>query len=326
MFRRSAALSFNTYGFKNKYPALVSYNKVPWLMLAADSPQLHKLVTGHYAQLLKLASLAPVPHLLVDGHPDHISASRHLYTLPSTIYIVPGVGGSSSSTSADGSNPFAPFGWAGKAVEDSVAMQYYAQLEGSATTTNSALKVRSVVVFKSDDLRLICNAVSFEGGSKIVANSNSTLAQMAAGTSNVTGASGSSLVTLPDFTLYHYFRPNRAPQEMTRPFEKFYRFPAETQTAATVADSVDSKVNGMFTKVNLSVFTSGGGGEKPAWSPVFETPVERSKKIPNSPAGTLTPFARFTPPTSYLPPLPERLAISPGGCFGRRDHQWGTYF
>ena len=159
------------------------------------------------------------------------------------------------------------------------------------------------------------------GGAEVVVRENSSFAQMASASS----ASGSSkAVTLPDFTLYHYFRPNRAPEEMTRPFEKYYRYPVETSTAPTVAAATESRLNGLYTKVNLSVFGAADG--KGSWTPVFDTAVERSKKIPNSAAATLTPPAPFRPPTSYLPPLFDRLAIAPGGCFGRRDHQWGTYF
>eukprot|EP00758_Cryptobia_borreli_P008277 Tbor_TRINITY_DN5377_c3_g5::TRINITY_DN5377_c3_g5_i2::g.4455::m.4455 len=138
MFTRTTAI---LRGYKIKYPELVSYNKVPWLCLAPDSPELHATVTPHYAQLLSLAASVDVPHLLQPQHMN-IPVEKHLHVLPNSLYIIPVSIDNNNNNNVDGKkreasegvpddyvSVFAPYGWSYESLVDSASLQYYGPVE-----------------------------------------------------------------------------------------------------------------------------------------------------------------------------------------------------
>ena len=243
-----------------KYPLLVSYNKLPWNVVRATSAGVHKCITPEYVKLFRVAANAAVPLLVAERHP-FFPAEKVLHLLPGMMYFIPGP-----------QQPLDPaLGWTSAGVMSPTALQYYAQLSGNICDVEGA------TVYKSGDLRLLCNSFTVRNW-KIPVEPNSSIAAL--------GGSGEG-------TFFHYFRPNRPNSELVAPFGKVSgRFPR--------SDTIDS-----FAQVAN-------------WTPKFE-----AKRPSNSRA---TPMPKFVPPTSYLTPPPERLALTPGDAIGRRSLMWGHWF
>ena len=181
-----------------KYPALVSYHQLPWMVVAPHSTRFHETVGEHYAAVLDLASKTVVPGLALDAHPE-VPADRHLHLLPGTVYVL------ALDGAATPLEEWAPFGWEGTDVtEDTNKTAFY------ALSHRDTARVVRVVEFISPDLRLCCNAVAFSRPHTPVA-SRSTLR----GLGDVTETGGR-------FVVFQFFRPNRAPSELLKPLERFY--------------------------------------------------------------------------------------------------------
>lgn len=274
-----------------KYPGLVSYNKLTWKMLAADAPEVHETAAPHYAQMLSLAATTDLPHILNDFHLD-IPEEQWLSALPSSLYILPGV------ASAMGNDPkeFGPYGWPFQHVTDSTALQYYAPVEAAVGAS-----ISDVITYKSPDLRIICNAVVFRPGAKVGYSPNSTFDRVA----KAAGADA----PLPDFVLFHFFRPNRPTAELSFPLRKYFRHPLALPSAATSSSSSSAAAASP-----VDIF-----GLNSKWEPLLDQPATQKRAPLSAPKA-------FRPPTSYLPGLYERLAIKPGDAFGKRSLMWGSYF
>ncbi|EPY19495.1 hypothetical protein STCU_09425 [Strigomonas culicis] len=148
-------------------------------------------VAPYYEQIISLAATTAVPHL---AHAKHqtVAEAQRLRALPGTLYLMKG-------------GAQTPPGFTAHDVADSVALQYYGGLSGTVAP------VAHVRLMVSDDLRLLCLAVTCAGAYRSVAP-RSTLQQV--------GAAAERGDTT--FTLYHYFRPNRPATELTRPLDKYY--------------------------------------------------------------------------------------------------------
>ncbi|CCW60196.1 unnamed protein product [Phytomonas sp. EM1] len=184
-----------------KYPSLVSYNKLPWELINHETPALHMYLAPHYQQLLTLASLVQVPHLAAKSHPV-LGEHQRLQMLPGMVYFLP--------------HDTIPEGFTPHDVADPTAMQYY------GTLTHTIASILRVRLLTSDDLRLLCLAITFEDSLLDVASSS---------TLELVGAGGKSI-----FTFYHYFRPNRPATELTRPLEKYYQHRPQLTMLGSFAD------------------------------------------------------------------------------------------
>lgn len=171
-------------------------------------------------------------------------------------------------------------------------------------------------------------------------------------------------------SLYHYFRPHRSPQELTRPLEHLLALhrpardgvhwcqpsarycgyssstinPNKQQSFCTLLPQDQSEWTMTSPHCQFSTVCDGSGEtlgcveELPLnWEPVLQPPMRTlpSGYLPGSgeqngsnrfqrPWESLMP--KYTPPTSYLMGLAERLAVRPGDCFGRRSLMWGHWF
>lgn len=262
MLRTTPGKLGRRFGYSTKYPSVVSYNKLPWNVVKADSSEVHECCVPEYVKLFRLAAQAQLPQLTLAGHPP-MPADKQLQLLPGMMYFLPG----------KGVEPDAALGWepcSAQLSEDS--LQFYDQL------VRDVCQVKGVNVYKSGDLRLMCTTFTVLNWKVHVAEHSSV--------ADLGGTSSTS-------TFFHYFRPNRPHSELVAAFSRWQAsFPA-----------LDT----------LQAFS------QTTWTPV----LGRRKNDSNVRA---SPMPTFVPPTSYLPPPPERLGISPGGSFGRRSLMWGHWF
>lgn len=150
-------------------------------------------------------------------------------------------------------------------------------------------------------------------------------------------------------TLYHYFRPNRSRQELTKPLERLLALHRPIGEEALWWWSPTSTSSSTHFPSYLSMNTKnasfpgwkGVKDDENDWEPVLQPP-NRSLSSPQSPVlatgneveGNLHRQKRpqksympeYRPPTSYLMGLAERLAVRPGDCFGRRSLMWGHWY
>lgn len=187
MLRGTNTLAKN-FRLSLKYPSLVSYNKLPWEVINHETPALHMHLAPQYEQVLTLAATTNVPHLAQQAHPKVAEAQR-LQVLPGMLYVSAGEALPSGFTAHD--------------VTDPTVLQYY------GTLSHTIAPVRRVRMLTSDDLRLLCIAVTFE---------DTLLSSVRAASLAQVGTGGKS-----PFTLYHYFRPNRPVSELTRPLERYFQ-------------------------------------------------------------------------------------------------------
>lgn len=183
-----------------KYPSLVSYNKLPWEIVNHETTVVHMHLAPQYEQLMTLAASTRVPHLVAKQHPA-VPEAMQLHRLPGTVYLR--------------AEDTTPAGFTAHDVADPLAMQYY------GTLNHAIASVKRVRMMTSDDLRLLCLAITFEG-TYLHTTADSSLAEV---------CSPENL-----FTLYHYFRPNRPVSELTRPLEKFYLHRPQTTMMEAFAE------------------------------------------------------------------------------------------
>ncbi|KAG8342068.1 hypothetical protein ERJ75_001458500 [Trypanosoma vivax] len=266
------------FRYNTKYPALVSYNKLPWELLNHETPQFHMHVAPHYEQIFTLAALTQVPHMVVHRHVE-VPAEHRLRLLPGMLYLM------------DGDN--IPQGFTPSRVLDPTALQYYGGLHAKVA------QVTGVRMLLSEDLRLICNAVTLRGPTRLPVAPHGALALLRNATaSSESGGGGCGDDAMEKdrlFTLYHYARPNRPPSELQ--LDKFYIHAPVT--------------------IGLDEFTSSRNKTGNVWEPRLQAP-KRTRGV--------TPLPAYRPPQSYLMGLAERLAVVPGSCFGRRSLMWGHWF
>ncbi|EKF27374.1 hypothetical protein MOQ_008903 [Trypanosoma cruzi marinkellei] len=189
MFSQSALRLGKRFRYNTKYPALVSYNKLPWEILNHETPEFHRHVAPHYEQIMTLAASTHVPHIVGAKHLE-MPPEHRLRLLPGMFYMLDG-------------DPI-PEGFTANRVLDPTALQYYGRLESLVAP------VQAVRMLISDDLRLICNTVTFQGPLRLPVASYASLASLEA-VKNKANAS---------FTLFHFVRPNRPPSELQ--LEKYY--------------------------------------------------------------------------------------------------------
>lgn len=213
MLRVSGCLRRN-FRSSIKYPALISYNKLPWEVVDHTTVALHMHLAPFYEQVLRLASTTHVPRMVCTQHRS-VPALHRLRVLPGTVYLMPGP----METPAD---------FAAHRVTDPSALQYYGRL--CSTTAARSLQVN---LLTSDDLRLLCLAVHLTlppptaDHTTINTRPPSSLSQLLSAGSH-TSSTDSHTGESRSFTLYHYFRPNRPATELTRPLEQFYVHRADT--------------------------------------------------------------------------------------------------
>lgn len=184
---------------KNRYPSVVSYNRLPWEQLAAHSNQVHEAVSPHYNQLLTLASQRALPQLVKGAH-IQIPQEHQLRLLPGTVYMM------SQAAGTTGAQPIP--GWEKKEVSDSHATQHYGSIE-----LLHNVQVVEVATFVSPDLRIYCNAVTLAPTKGKRAESPLKTSSLGDVTSHADGS----------FTIFQYYRPNRPASEIVKPLMAFYR-------------------------------------------------------------------------------------------------------
>ena len=271
MLSTTRALCSNKFRYHIKYPYVVSYNKFPWMVLTAGTPAVHEHAAQHYEQVLSLAAAVEVPQLVNKFHPE-IPPEKQTRLLPGLLYVLP------RAQSGGEAKELAPLGWDNyKKVGDTAALQHYGAVQRTIGD------IAEVHMFESPDLRLVCNAVTFKNCARTSVAERSSLAALR-------GEDGD----IKDFTLFHFFRPNRPPAEMSRQLQKYY-------VHAPCGPDVERFLN-------------------PAgWTPRLDAPQRGAAAVVSAPA-------KFVPPQSYVMGLAERLAVVPGSCFGRRGLMWGTWF
>ncbi|ESL12032.1 hypothetical protein TRSC58_00206 [Trypanosoma rangeli SC58] len=208
MFTRSAPCLSKRFRYNTKYPALVSYNKLPWEILNHETPEFHMHVAPHYEQILTLAAATFVPHLVSQKHLEVLPEHR-LRLLPGMLYML------------DGDDT--PEGFTANHVVDPTALQYYGRLESLFGS------VKAVRILISDDLRLICNSVTLQGPLRLPVAPYASLASLEA----VTRKPGNY------FTLFHFVRPNRPPSELQ--LEKYYLHVPCASSLAEFASTSNTK-------------------------------------------------------------------------------------
>ncbi|CCD14670.1 unnamed protein product [Trypanosoma congolense IL3000] len=270
MFSGSVCLLSRRFRYNTKFPALVSYNKLPWEVIHHETPQFHMHVAPHYEQVLTLSAKAHVPHIVSDKHVE-VPEGHRLRLLPGLLYVMNG--------------DSMPTGFSVNRVLDPTALQYYGGL------SSKIARVDAVRMLVSEDLRLLCNCVTFRSPAHLTIAPHAALASVQS-LSTATASGGGAIDGC--FTLYHFARPNRPPRELQ--LEKYY---VHAPCAAL-----------------LSEFSSSNSGNN-SWEPRLQSP-RRTARVTALPA--------YRPPQSYLMGLAERLAVVPGSCFGRRSLMWGHWF
>jgi hypothetical protein len=291
------------YRFFKKYPYLVSYNRVPWNLIEAGSEQAHRVAAPLYRRLLLAAAAGPMPTLVASGHPV-VPRELQLQHLPGLYYVVPqsaaqladitAADAAVAASDADaaeasavaGSIPWAPFGWAGGATRDPMALSHYGPLHRDVAA------VRGVYEFRSPDLRMLCTAVVLGPLRTPTGSANAALhkagAKLATSGAEATGAAG--------YVLFHFYRPNRTPKELAAPFRH-------------LKDAVAPE-SGV-----LSALASG------AWTPRLTRPATLAAGARK----TASPMPAISVPSSSPYGLPERDGLRPGDAFGCRSRMWGHW-
>lgn len=270
---RHTCVCLRNFRLAIKYPALVSYNKLPWETLAPDSPSLHRHVAPFYTHVMQLAASAFIPRLVLGSHIE-TESSRRMQLLPGKLYLLRG--------------DEAPRGFTPHLVQEPESLQHYGPLVSAVGS------LASVKLHTSDDLQLLCLQLTFTSPLSIAHQPGSSIAT--AGALKGTESPGEE----PPWSLYHFFRPNRSPTEVTQPLERLLRHTLYTAPIICSSSATSSPQ------------------QEADWVPVLQAPA-RCKS-------TKATMAPYRPPQSYLMGLAERLAVRPGNCFGRRSLMWGHWF
>ena len=272
----SASVHYN-YFYNKKFPNMVSFHKMPWKTIKPGDTSYHTVIAEHLEQTLKVASHIRTPNLFAAEHID-VPEEQWLSLLPNTMYILQQVepiaklpDDLEEETLPEEQLSWAPLGWIGRRLPHHIHVQAYG---GLASRIGD---VDAIHHFTSPDLRLCCSALTI---SKLYnkPDDRSSLAPF--------------YKEKQPFTFFHFYRPNRSPSEITRPFEKYYVHYADLSVLnSIVSDS--------------------------SWTPVLEQPkaAHAKQSVAKMP---------FKTPTTYALGLNDHLGIIPGSCFGTRNNQWGT--
>jgi hypothetical protein len=186
---RATPARLRRFGYSSKYPSVVSYNKLPWNVIRADSSEVHEYCAPQYVKLFRLAAQAMLPQLILPGHP-RVPADKQLQLLPGMMYFLPG----------EGIELDTALGWAPCTAQlPDESLQFYDQL------VRDVCQVSDVNVYKSGDLRLMCTAFTVTRW-KVPVSRGSSLAEL--------GGTGAG-------TFFHYFRPNRPHSELMAAFSRY---------------------------------------------------------------------------------------------------------
>lgn len=278
--------------YNRRYPYLISFHQLPWNTVDAGSEKAHKLLAPHYKRLLELACTRTnlLSKFILDSHPAIGSTDSAHQLLPGLVYGIPLAGypsdlpsnlprsqmtlGSIEQNEKDEKDwmpSWAPKSWTAHRVSDPISLGHYGPID------HHVARVQAVFELKSPDLRLLCNTCFLQLPHKSRnVDKFSIFGQLQA---------QSDIAVL---ALFHYYRPNRPPSELCKPFEKYYS-PA---TDLSILDELSS-----------------GWRETQDTRPLDERPVQ--------------PMAPYVPPVTPQYGLPDREAQLPGDCFGHRDRQWG---
>ena len=300
---RSRILLINQAYQANKFPTLISFNKFPWMIVQPGDSSFHTIMGQHYQQLLALATRRYLPAITPNVnnktgsniHPIHdLPPSKWAFTLPNMHYLIPHVDLKPKETPVILSNeqlpseytpetsyqsylPTPPLDWDQETIEKHLYCHSYGCLE------NSLFGIESVSLYRSPDLKLYANCITFRSKyqNPAVAEENSTIYKVSGNMSH-------------GFSIFHYYRPNRSPAELAKPFIKYYVHLPDIHIIPDQKDWVPQK------QISYS-----------------ERVLKKQKAKPMP----------YEPPTSYLHGLPEKEGIIPGGnCFGSRDLQWGFHW
>lgn len=287
MFRLGKIAKAKSFRLNLKYPSLISYHKLPWETIQHDTTQLHMHAAPHFEQLLTVAATTHIPHLTVEHHPT-VSPAEQLRLLPGVVYL--------KGRGPTGATEL-PEGFTSYTISDPSCLQYYGRLH------RRIAGLQTVQLLTSGDLRLLCLSLHFD---KVLTDAL---------------AEGSSLakVSAPGgFSLFHFFRPNRPANELTRPFEKYFVH----RPTLHLFNSFDSHPLQQKRRDNHPHRPppDDAAAAATSWAPVLQIPRRASGKA------AVTPLPPYRPPQSYLMGLAERLAVRPGDSFGRRSLMWGTWF
>ena len=300
-FRRSHTSSPIHFKYERRYPYLVAFHQLPWNTVEPGTHKAHKLLAPHYQQLLKVAAtgVVPLPGFVLPAHPD-LPADKALSWYPGMVYALPleppqlptPLPAAAPATLGDDATEgvtanvaeWMPSGWTSKRVSDPLTLGHYGPMDATLAP------LRGVYELTSADMRIVGNAVAF-GRPHFAAGGASNKKKVDWSAVAVTGTSslGSLGKETGGFALFHFYRPNRAPSELTKPLEKFYVHGADT----SVLDGLDE----------------GAWSPAPAVRPAGEQPAK--------------PMPKYTAPVTPQYGLPDREAQLPGDTFGHRDRQWG---
>ena len=281
--------------YNRRYPYLVAFHQLPWNTIEPSSDALHKLLAPNLNQLVTAATAHGhrIPRLCLSQHPS-VAPERALALWPGTIYILvhPTTSGAEELTAgvphSGGEQDTRKPQWKTKKVTSPTALAHYGPLR-MVTASHSP----TVYELMSNDLRLCGVAVQFDpniDGSDTDRETRTQKHHIHA-ESSVGTAFGKTVPSSSSFTLYYYYRPNRVPSELVKPFEKFY-VPSPTPGASLLQGLVDEN-----------------------WAPAAKT-----RPLGETPAA---PMPDYKPPTTPQYGLPDREAQLPGDCFGHRARQWG---
>lgn len=310
MLRRSFPLR-DSLRSRKKYPYLVSHNKLPWNTVEPGSADAHKLLAPCFVRVFEFAMnnrASAATSVVRTEHPP-LTPDEWIFHLPSTSYIV-------AETKEDNAIPLemvAPFeGWGSQQQQGSADDQQ--QQDASSASSDSCGKrvtdpmclahygplhvavgaVEAVAEFRSPDLRIVGNAVRVRAPLKLKPAPFSAMWTLLKKQHEAAGASPSPAFV--SFSLFHYYRPNRAPSELEAAFDKFVPRERPDLTALTSAEPL------------VSGAAAGKKGSK------------------GGPAGKLTPMPIGPVPSSPLYGLMEREAVKPGDTFGCRSRMWGNHW
>src|SRR5262249_50026188 len=148
-----------------------------------------------------------IPHFVQATHiPFPPELQQRL--LPGTVYVL--------SNDASGATVL-PDGWEKTTVEARTSTQHYGRLHKEFAA------IREIATVVSPDLRMYANVLNFSSDMALAVPPRSSLASIAQ-QSDKNG-----------FSLFHFYRPNRAATEVSKTFEKFYEHIPSTDVVSSLA-------------------------------------------------------------------------------------------
>lgn len=306
-----------------KVPYHVNFDKVPWRLVEPATDDCHRVLAPHYHQILSLALRTIIPGINQDKH-LRVSEAEALRVLPNSIYFLPIRAAELETPSSQDSlkankkkkklqqtqlgtlpselalpnaaNADAPLwvppGWSAKVATDPLVLSHYSRINADL------LPVRGIWQLASPDLRLVANVLRLgqPEGWKATSTRTSAIRGSSIGSALNLPAVGSDGAH-PGFSMFHIFRPNRAPSELVKPLHRFYQHGPSTFAGGPSP---------------LEEFL-----DVTSWTPMLQAPQHTT---------IATPMPKYSPPKTYLYGPPGRYAIKPGDTFGSRNLQWGFHW